>query len=161
MTDMSETGKMTSMHGIEWNERFSVDVPAMDAQHKRLIDLINALRVSDDIGLSFDAIMGMFDYASVHFRAEESLLRESGYSELHTQEREHKGFLEKAVSFSKMDLAAPQTATEIVLFLRSWLLNHILKEDMKYKRCIPEQLARQWPDNEVNGQSKLAFGRVS
>lgn len=125
---------------IVWNERFSVGVRAMDEQHKRLIDLINGLQVPGDAGLTFDTIMGMFDYATVHFQAEEQLLREAGYSELPTQEREHKAFLDKASEFAKQDLGDPRTCGEIVVFLRTWLLRHILQEDMKYKRCIPEAL---------------------
>lgn len=128
------------MQGILWNERFSVGVQAMDAQHKRLIDLINALRGSDDMGIAFDTIMGMFDYASVHFRDEEQLLRKAGYSELDTQVREHKAFLDQAVAFSKKDLSDPRIGDEIIRYLRSWLLQHILNEDMKYKRCIPPHL---------------------
>jgi hemerythrin-like metal-binding protein len=128
------------MQGILWNERFSVGSRTMDAQHKRLIDLINTLRGSDDMGIAFDTIMGMFDYASVHFRAEEDLLRQAGYSELPTQAREHKVFLDKAVEFSKKDLSDPRIGTEIITFLRDWLLHHILEADMKYKRCLPEWL---------------------
>jgi hemerythrin-like metal-binding protein len=130
------------MQGIIWNERFSVGVPAMDAQHQRLIGLINSLRATDDAGIAFDTIMGMFDYALVHFKAEESLLSQAGYSELPTQQREHKVFLDKAVELSKQDLADPTICTQITSFLRSWLVHHILEEDMKYKRCIPEILLR-------------------
>ncbi len=128
------------MQGILWNDRFSVGVRTMDEQHKRLIDLINTLRASDDVGIAFDTIMGMFDYASVHFRAEEDVLRQAGYSQLATQEAEHKAFLDKAVEFSKKDLSDPRIGTEIIAFLRGWLLHHILEEDMKYKRCVPEWL---------------------
>jgi len=130
------------MQGLIWNERFSVGVPAMDAQHQRLIGLINSLRATDDAGIAFDTIMGMFDYATTHFRAEEELLRQAGYSELQTQLREHKAFLDKAVEFSKKDLADPQICSQITGYLRDWLRHHILEEDMKYKRCIPESLIR-------------------
>jgi hemerythrin-like metal-binding protein len=130
------------MQGILWNERFSVGVPAMDEQHKRLIDLLNTLRASEDIGIAFDTIMGMFDYASVHFRAEEDLLRQAGYSELETQEREHLAFLSKAVEFSKKDLSDARVCGEMITYLRNWLLQHILNEDMKYKRCVPDRLRK-------------------
>lgn len=125
------------MQKILWNERFNVGIAAMDEQHKRLIELINTLGASVEAGITFDTIMGMFDYAAVHFHDEETMLQKAGYSELSTQAREHKAFLEKAVEFSKKDLRDPTTSTEIVLFLRKWLLHHILEEDMKYKRCIP------------------------
>lgn len=126
------------MQEILWNDRFSVGIAAMDEQHKRLIGLINALGASVDAGIAFDTIMGMFDYAAIHFQDEEALLRRAAYSELPTQIREHKTFLDKAVEFSKKELRDPTTAEEIILFLRSWLLHHILEEDMKYKRCIPD-----------------------
>ncbi len=128
------------MQGLIWNERFSVGVPAMDQQHKRLIDLINNLRKSEDAGIAFDAIMGMFDYASIHFRAEEALLQKAGYSLLSAQQGQHQAFIDKAVGFSRQDLNDPTICTEITRFLRTWLLEHILQEDMLYKRCIPPHL---------------------
>jgi len=123
---------------IVWNDQFSVGVPRMDAQHRRMIDLINALHPDTDADGAAKVISGMFDYASLHFAAEEELLRQVGYSELHAQQREHQAFLSKADEFSKADLHNPELYAHIADFLRSWMLHHILEEDMKYKRCIPE-----------------------
>jgi len=123
---------------IVWNDEFSVGVPRMDAQHRRMIDLLNTLHLSADADSAFKAISGMFDYASLHFAAEEELLRQVGYSELHAQQREHQAFLSKASEFAKADLHKPELCAQIADFLRSWMLHHILEEDMKYKRCIPE-----------------------
>ncbi len=131
------------MEKIVWKERFSVGVPALDEQHKRLIDLINNLRDSDRKGIALETVTGMIEYASVHFKAEEALLRQAGYSELPTQQREHKAFIDQAEAVSKKDLNDPRTATELVRYLHAWLLHHILEEDMKFKRCIPEHLRRR------------------
>ena len=127
---------------IVWNDQFSVGVPRMDAQHRQLIDLINALHPDTDADSASKVISGMFDYASLHFAEEEELLRQVGYSELHTQQREHQSFLLKASEFSKSDLHKPELCAQSSDFLRSWMLHHILEEDMKYKRCIPENFIR-------------------
>ena len=127
---------------IVWSDQFSVGVPQMDAQHRRMIDLINTLHSGADAGSASQAISGMFDYASQHFASEEELLRRVGYSELHTQQREHRAFLSKADEFSKANLNTPEMCAQIADFLRSWMLHHILEEDMKYKRCIPETFIR-------------------
>ena len=130
------------MQTISWNERFSVGVPAMDEQHKTMIDLINALQPSANADLASSAISGMFAYAAHHFREEEELLRQVGYSELPAQQREHQAFLSKATDFSKQNLNDPELCEQITAFLRSWMLNHILGDDMKYKRCIPPRYIR-------------------
>jgi len=130
------------MQEIVWHERFSVGVPSMDAQHKHLIELLNGLRSSNDENTAYNTIMSMFDYARIHFRDEESLLRQAGYSELPAQILEHRRFLSKAESFSKQAISDPDLCTQLISFLHNWLLHHILEEDMKYKRCIPDYLTR-------------------
>lgn len=139
----SEKGHRTSdTPKIVWNERFSVGVPSMDEQHKNLIELINALGPAASADAVSTGIAGMFNYAARHFKNEEALLLQSGYSELSAQQREHEAFLLKAANFSAQNLGDPELCSQIKAFLRSWMLHHILEEDMKYRRCIPEQFLR-------------------
>lgn len=130
------------MQDIVWSDRFSVGIPSMDDQHQRLIALINALNAPSHTGLAFDTIMGMLDYASIHFRAEEDLLRNAEYPELAEQQRQHTAFLDEAMAFAQMDLRAPDICARLTAYLTAWLTRHILEEDMKYSRIIPPALAR-------------------
>jgi hemerythrin-like metal-binding protein len=114
----------------------------MDAQHKNLIELINALGPSAGSGAASAGVAGMFAYAATHFQNEEALLLQCGYSELAAQQSEHASFLLKAAEFSKQNLSDLELCSQIKAFLLSWILHHILESDMKYKRCIPERLGR-------------------
>lgn len=120
------------MPEITWTEGFSVGVPLMDEQHQRLIALINATQPPCDAG----AVQKMFDYADLHFKVEEEMLRNRRYPELDQQLQEHSRFLEHAHSFLAKDLADPRVCDELNRFLCSWLSHHILEIDMKYKHFL-------------------------
>lgn len=124
------------MQPFIWSEKISVGVPAMDAQHKQLIDLLNAFARHTDPGVAFDTIMRMFNYAAVHFQEEETLLESVGYPELEIQKREHQTFLSKVTEFSAQNLSDPDLYVKIATYLTSWLLHHIMEEDLKYKPFI-------------------------
>lgn len=128
------------MEPIRWNNRFSVGVPSMDAQHARMLDLINSLRDTTDAEATAKVIAGMFDYAATHFRDEEHLLALVGYSELDQQKQEHRAFLDKAAEFASKALASEESREDVAVYLHTWMLHHILQLDMKYAPCIPASL---------------------
>ena len=119
-----------------WTTGFSVGVPLMDAQHKRLIALINATDRLTDVHAMADAIHQMFEYAHMHFRVEEELLRAKGYPELEQQLHEHALFFEQATAFLSKKLTDPKVKAELNGFLCKWLSHHILEVDMKYKHFL-------------------------
>jgi hemerythrin len=121
------------MQEIQWSERLSVGVPMMDAQHKRLIELINTMHGQSDAGTLFDVIMLMFNYASEHFAAEEQLMRAGAYPDLERQIREHKAFLAKTTDFAGRDFSEPEARAQVTAYLCTWLTHHILDVDMQYK----------------------------
>ena len=62
---------------LKWSEKMSVGVPALDADHKKMVDLINGLSKTMNEGGSVDevcqAINALVDYARYHFEMEERL----------------------------------------------------------------------------------------
>jgi hemerythrin-like metal-binding protein/PAS domain S-box-containing protein len=124
---------------IEWREAFSVGVPAMDAQHKKLVNMINQLadcHADRGIGASeyFQEILSaMFDYTQVHFSAEEAYLKKIGYPQLTAHEKEHRAFLEKATALAVVSVDGVQDSAGLHDYLKTWLLEHILKSDMQYR----------------------------
>jgi hemerythrin len=124
------------MQPFVWSEEISVGVPAMDAQHRELIDLLNVFAKHTNPGVAFDTVMRMFNYAAVHFHAEEALLEQAGYPEIETQRHEHQMFLSKTTEFSAKNLSDPDVYVRMATYLTSWLLHHIMEEDMKYKPFI-------------------------
>ena len=121
---------------IQWTEGFSVGVPLMDEQHKRLIDLINATQFPCDERALTVGIAKMFDYAAVHFQAEEALLRSRQYPGLAVHIGEHQQFREKAQDLASRNLRDPHISAQLNAFLCRWLSDHILETDMKYKHFL-------------------------
>ena len=123
---------------INWKDEFSVGVKEMDDQHKKLIGMVNKL-ISEQTSLTdqrtiADLLTEMTDYAQVHFRAEEYLMAEYDYDQKALQEEQHQAFIDKTIAFySASDIGPNILSTALLDYLATWLIGHILKEDMKYK----------------------------
>ncbi len=126
---------------ITWSDSYSVNSPEMDAQHKKLVAMINELHDAMKDGHGKEALGhtldGLINYAAVHFADEEKLMAKVGFAELPAHKLEHEAFVKKALK-----LQADFHADEVVLsftvmeFLKDWLVNHILKNDKKYGACL-------------------------
>lgn len=126
------------METINWRNEFSVGIKEMDDQHKKLLAMINRLikeqKTLTDPKTIADLLTEMTDYAQVHFRAEEYLMAEYGYDQKAQQVAQHQAFIDKTISFySKTDIGPNILSAALLDYLGTWLIGHILKEDMKYK----------------------------
>ncbi len=126
------------MKTINWRDEFSVGVEEMDRQHKKLLAMINRLveeqHTLTDPKTIAELLDGMVDYAQEHFRAEEYLMAEYDYDRKDWQEKQHREFLDNTLSFmSAADVGPNILSVALLDFLSSWLINHILTEDMQYK----------------------------
>lgn len=123
---------------LEWKESYSVGVDALDADHKRLIDLINRLSDPDGSGTTVPQALSELDnYVRYHFRAEEERLEAVDYPDLTAHKDQHARFEEWLRSVQHSYTMAPETRAilgeRVNNHLRDWLINHILKTDMDYK----------------------------
>ena len=125
------------MEPIVWTEEFSVGVSEMDRQHKKLITMINRLvdepKATTRSETVSDLLTGMINYAQEHFRAEEALMSEHAYPFKDQQADQHRSFIEKTVEFCSAVEADVDIVPQAMLeYLKSWLIHHILEQDMKY-----------------------------
>ena len=132
------------MEKIIWGEDFSVGVRVLDAQHKQIVIMVNSLiEMSDtkvDSEIISDTLTKMTKYAIDHFEKEEQYMLDYGYPEYSSQKKQHQEFKIKTVGFCMETMAHKATVpTEIFTYLRSWWTNHILQEDMKYKKYFNER----------------------
>jgi len=75
-----------------------------------------------------------------HFEREEQYMLEYGYPEYSIQKKQHQEFKRKTVDFCMETMAHKVTVpTEIFSYLKLWWTNHILQEDMKYKKFFNEK----------------------
>ena len=121
-----------------WNANFETGIPQIDLQHRRLVDLINALAaaIADSGKLpEIEALISqLIDYAVVHFADEERLMDRAPLPEeekvLHR--RAHRGFVEKAKEICQHPgLQRAEISEQVLEFLTTWLISHILRSDMK------------------------------
>lgn len=124
--------------GLQWREQLSVGNDLIDADHQRLIDIINladhSLRTVNRVEL-ITALDQLFKYAQVHFVLEEKIATAVSYPEVDRMHTSHQELL-KGLSHITREIG-PQwdaaAAEHFGKFLREWLINHVIKEDMLMK----------------------------
>ena len=126
---------------FRWTEKYSVNIAVLDRQHQALFDTVNELKEALTSGhgsvVVDDVLKKLFDYALTHFAAEELLMTEHAYPGLETHRAEHKRFARNTKKFLE-DYKAGKTGVpvELLLFLQSWLNDHLLKTDKAYSAYL-------------------------
>ena len=123
---------------IRWNEKFCVGVVSIDVEHKKLVGYFNELQkvIEDGKGaeLLVPALNNLVEFCKEHFATEEKLFALTKYPETEEHLKEHQDLMFKVQHYCKL-LASRDTllASELLDFLRDWVMMHILVCDMKYK----------------------------
>jgi len=124
---------------IIWDqEKLSVGVQLLDEQHKKLVELINALYLlkenkGEHVKTGLSKLFDRFkDYSIYHFKAEEEYfsLLDSKAVELHILQ--HKHYLEYLQELSVKVRENNDLSEEMLFHLTDWIFHHILSEDKKY-----------------------------
>lgn len=128
---------------FKWSPEYSVDIQAIDDQHKELVAILNRLFVAVSRQEGDRVIAGILDaltaYTRTHFALEEQLLRQANYEDLKAHIEEHRNFIEKLDRLTKVHLIEEKPIYfEMLSFLKSWLREHIQVEDTKYSAALHE-----------------------
>ncbi len=123
----------TSFEKIVWSDDYSVGIQSIDEEHRGLILLINrfgdALFISKskkEVAKSFEQLL---DYTVNHFRNEEELMEKYNYPEIKQHIQEHHRLTQEVLELNKdKHYVFPDN---IIEFLKSWLINHILEVDRR------------------------------
>jgi len=122
---------------IEWGPDYKIGLDLIDSQHEVLIDLINQL-YSAFVDGTTSMVLGtilqkLVDYTEFHFGEEEHIFAEIGYQEQESHVEKHRSFVDKInkykADFDKGEFTVGQSLLD---FLKDWLVEHILKTDVKY-----------------------------
>lgn len=128
---------------IQWSNDLSVKVGQIDAQHQRLIGMINELNDAMRQGKGKEAVAkivdGLIAYTKTHFALEEKYFAQHKYPDTEGHVRQHRDFEKKVVDF-KNDLANGKLtlSMQVMNFLSDWLRNHIMGTDQKYVAFFQE-----------------------
>ena len=131
------------MDFVTWQDKYSVKIPSIDAQHKKLVAIINELYASMKTGNSKEqlgkTLKELVEYTKYHFSYEEELLEKAGYKDLNEHKEQHKAFVEKITATCKSyDEGKLFMSIDVCNFLQNWLINHIQGTDQKYSQTLLE-----------------------
>lgn len=126
-----------------WNDSYSVGVNTIDVQHRKLVDMINKLNDAMSQGNGNLVLAGTFSdllkYAATHFAVEETFMRKFNYPLFPQHKAEHDKLTQKAVMLKKeLDDGKIAMSVQTIVFLKDWLINHILRTDKMYSTCFNE-----------------------
>jgi hemerythrin len=132
-------GKGAPVEFFKWKDSFKIGIEELDLQHRTFLEYLNECYTDSAAGnhtkVDSAMIAKLRQYATVHFRREEELLRFVNYPDMERQEKQHIYFEQQILSLeAERDAGRPRDVEEVFTFLRDWFLNHILEED---KRFVP------------------------
>jgi hemerythrin len=120
-----------------WEDKYSVGIPEIDAQHKVLFELIDrldtAIRERRGSTVCLDILAELVDYTKVHFSLEESLMRLAKYPDFDSHKLLHEKLISEVGDLQeKLVSGTTSISFELMQFLRTWLTKHIMQSDQKY-----------------------------
>ncbi len=131
------------MKVLTWSPDLDTGVAVIDQQHRRIVDLINALNEaskSNRRDLVEEAIGELIDYTMSHFAFEEELLDESGYHFGTAHRRVHEMFTRRVNEYKMRFDAGEDVTDELRTMLSRWLFNHIRTDDKAYSDTVKRYL---------------------
>lgn len=132
------------MSFMPWTDALQLDINAIDVQHRWLVDTTNELHdemngPNPDRAVIGRIIEGLVDYTMNHFIFEEELFQRHGYPETPEHKAEHDKFAGQALELLTQFEAGQSVGMETLEFLKSWLINHIMKVDRAYAPFLREK----------------------
>jgi hemerythrin len=125
---------------MTWTEEISVN-DEIDAQHKKLFDIVNELHASVTAGAERSLLAKVFDelidYTIEHFQTEERYFAELSYPDERAHKKEHDELTEQVADlqrrFAEGDLVI---SFELLDFLYDWLMKHTGDSDIKFRNFL-------------------------
>lgn len=129
---------------LVWREQLSVGNDVIDSDHKYLIEIINRVERSldsKDRNELSAALDGLSQYSQKHFAQEEKIARAVGYTQVPHLSQSHEALV-KQLDQVKQEIGemGDEWSSEVIehftKLLRSWLIDHVIKEDLLMKPTL-------------------------
>jgi len=130
-----------------WCDDYAMRIPSIDAQHRGLVDMLNSLHNGMLEGTGQEQLgpllRGLIDYTGSHFEHEEQLFAQYQYPQAERHTQEHRELTQKVLEFKdKLESGQARITVELMIFLKDWLIHHILGSDKAYSKHLIERGAR-------------------
>lgn len=131
---------------LEWHESLEIGIAAIDQEHKSIVDNFVKLYelMKDGRGHEYykDLLQFLREYVTIHFEHEEALQKRLRYPYYEDHLNHHNAFKEEVDEMIKSHQLMDVKDIDLVklnLFIKEWLINHIMKEDMALGQYYLEQ----------------------
>ena len=135
---------------IDWSEKLSIGIPEIDIEHKFLVALVNDFHrrvlANEPQVILAGTFSQLIRYTEKHFANEESLMRAIGFPHIKEHQEQHFDLADQANALTKIYLSGSKSIDlELLAFLKSWILHHVLVEDSKISDFLGGQpLPKDW-----------------
>jgi hemerythrin len=136
---------MSDIIFVEWDERYSVGIPAIDRQHKELLNLTNELYNACQLGDTAarerfrTVIHRAVEYVKFHFSAEEQIMERIKFPAIIEHKKQHESFVRRVLeNVGEFESGKQFVPNAFVRFLKDWVLTHIAMSDQRYHEYIIE-----------------------
>lgn len=161
---------------IRWNKNFETGLPQIDEEHKGLVHLVNTMashlvHKSDDV-ISYNFIFDeLFNYASLHFKAEENIWHQSLSEDLWEEDhkRLHDSFVSTVQRLKNEGKNKPlnKVIEDTLSFLTHWVAYHILDCDKRMAKVVMAVQsglsigeAKKGADKEMRGATRVLIETI-
>jgi hemerythrin-like metal-binding protein len=123
-----------------WKPEYSVHEAELDQHHQQLFSVLNTVYEnvmnSTELACVLPKIDQLSEYTKYHFSTEEQYMREQHFPGIDAHIAKHTEFTHTIDTLRERyhdnDL---EVAGELIVVLGEWLLQHVIKEDIKYSRA--------------------------
>ena len=122
---------------LVWSESLSIGVQELDTDHYRMIEIMNRLHDGMVVGHQREELSAVLDelieYTRYHFNHEESYFNRGDYPSAAVHHAEHELLVEQILQVREglSSRSIEDLDTELMNYLQSWLITHIMNTDKK------------------------------
>lgn len=133
---------------VTWSDKFNLDIPLMDEQHKKWVSILNELHDAMKGGYTQTQIGAIIkqlvDYTETHLSSEERYLKSINYPDREGHKLIHEKMVERMKELQqKYETRDSSVAVELLNFVHHWLVNHIQGADRRYAQYQQANAATQ------------------
>jgi hemerythrin len=138
---------------LELTDDLRIGHPVIDADHQRLIEIINEFlehsKTGDNHKLMHETLKSLLAYGREHFSREERIQRQCMYPHQAAHFHEHRALLDQVIETAREHfIAKTRPLTEASLadlneLLKSWLLGHVKKYDTGMRSWVAPPKAEE------------------
>lgn len=126
---------------LNWEDRYSVGIAAVDHEHKELIELINRVYDEAVAHRSKEAVIrfigDLFKAISAHFALEERFMRERGYDQLTQHKNDHERLLDEIRDIMEdFEASSSFDDRQLAAALDAWFSRHFETHDARLHKAL-------------------------